>query len=128
LKKQLDAARGTQGSMRNMEYEIREGWLKILLSGDVTSELTRQIKNEIETLLDNSSPRPIVVCDMARVRFLDSSGIGMLVFLHNKLRQKVGRLYLYQPSVAVRKTLDLVQLLSFFELIDDEMEFLGQFP
>jgi anti-sigma B factor antagonist len=112
--------------MALLEYESHDGWMKILLSGDVTCEFTTEIKIETEALLETFGSQPVVACDLSQVRFLDSSGIGLLVFLNNKLRQKSGRFYLYKPSEPVRKTLDLVQLLSFFELIESEQDLLAQ--
>ena len=114
--------------MANLTYESYEGWTKILFCGDITCELSQKVKPEAEALLASLGNNPVLVCDLSQVRFLDSSGIGLLVFLNNKLRQKSGRFFLYQPSEAVRKILELVQLLAFFELVDDEVELLTQLP
>lgn len=114
--------------MTRLQCETQDGWMKIEFAGDVTCESAQRIKKEAEGLLENLGPRPALVCDLAQVRFLDSSGIGLLVFLNNKLRQKDGSFFLFQPSREVRKTLELVQLLSFFELVDNEVELLARLP
>lgn len=103
-------------------------WTKISLSGKITYEVTQVMKTQIETILTEMGERPILVCDLGRVTFLDSSGIGFLVFLNNKVRQRDGCFYLYQPNDVVVKTLELVLLLSFFDCIENESELITCLP
>lgn len=114
--------------MAYLNHEIHDCWVRVPLSGNLTCELTQKIRGEAEAFLAGLGEQPVLACDLSAVRFLDSSGIGFLVFLNNKIRQKGGRLFLMQPSAEVRKTLDLVQLLSFFDLVDNEVELLAQIP
>ena len=114
--------------MNQFDHETHDGWVKIRLVGDVTCEMTQKVKGQVEAILAALPPRPILVCDLAHVRFLDSSGIGLLVFVNNKLRQKDGQLLIFQPSEPARKTLELVQLLAFFTVIDSEAELLLHLP
>lgn len=114
--------------MKQFDHETHDGWVKIRLNGDVTCEMTQKVKGEIDAMVAALPPRPILVCDLADVRFLDSSGIGLLVFLNNKLRQKDGQFIVFQPSEPSRKTLELVQLLAFFTVIESEAELLLHLP
>lgn len=100
-------------------------WTKLALSGKITYELTQSLKTQAEAIINQMGECPVLVCDLRQVTFLDSSGIGFLVFLNNKVRQRNGRCYLYQPNEVVRKTLDLVQLLDFFECIETESELIS---
>lgn len=114
--------------MEHFEHETHDGWVKIRLSGDITCDMTQTVKGRVEAILAALPPRPIVVCDLAHVRFLDSSGIGLLVFMNNKLRQKDGQFFIFQPSEPARTTLELVQLLAFFTVIDSEVDLLLHLP
>ena len=51
---------------------------------------------------------------------MDSSGIGFLVSINTRMRSSGRSFYLYRLSPAVEKTLGLVQLLNFFEILKDE--------
>lgn len=112
--------------MAAMQHEPMANWTKLSLSGKITYELTQSLKTQAETIINQMGERPILVCDLREVTFLDSSGIGFLVFLNNKIRQRNGHYYLYQPNEVVHKTLDLVQLLDFFERIETESELISR--
>ncbi|SMP49413.1 STAS domain-containing protein [Desulfonatronum lacustre] len=114
--------------MADLHHEPMTNWTKVSLSGKITYEVTQAMKIQAETILTEMGERPILVCDLGRVTFLDSSGIGFLVFLNNKVRQRDGCFYLYQPNEVVVKTLELVQLLAFFELIENESELITRLP
>ena len=62
------------------------------------------MKRKAEELLAGMGENPVLVCDLKQVSFLDSSGIGFLVFLNNKVRQKGGQCYLHQFNDVVLKT------------------------
>lgn len=114
--------------MAKLHHEPMTNWTKISLSGKITYEATQTMKSQAETMLAQMGESPFLVCDVSRVTFLDSSGIGFLVFLNNKVRQQDGSFFLFQPTEAVVKTLELVQLLSFFEFIEDESELIMSLP
>lgn len=114
--------------MAEMHHESMGNWTKLSLSGKITYEVVQTMKAQAETILADVGENPFLVCDVDRVTFLDSSGIGFLVFLNNKVRQRDGCFYLYQPNDVVVKTLDLVQLLAFFECIGNESELAACLP
>lgn len=114
--------------MADLHHEPMTNGTMMSLSGKITYEVTQAMKIQAETILTEMGERPILVCDLGRVTFLDSSGIGFLVFLNNKVRQRDGCFYLYQPNDVVVKTLELVQLLAFFELIENESELITRLP
>ena len=60
-----------------------------------------------------------VVADLSRVRFIDSTGIGLLVRLAKRLRGQNRRLILAQPSESVLRALKLMKLESFFKTAAD---------
>jgi anti-sigma B factor antagonist len=78
-----------------------------------------ELKKEIIDFLDEQKDN-IVIFDLSEISFMDSSGIGFLVHLNNQNRSKNRKLYLYKPSDAVKKTLSLVNLINFFEIIENE--------
>jgi anti-sigma B factor antagonist len=60
--------------------------------------------------------------DLSRIRFMDSAGIGFLVAMNTRVQNGGGSFYLYKPSLQVTKTLELVQLIDFFEFCATEDE------
>ncbi len=114
--------------MADLHHEPMTNWTKVSLSGKITYEATQTMKSQAEAILEQMGENPFLVCDVGRVTFLDSSGIGFLVFLNNKVRQRDGSFYLFQPSDVVLKTLELVQLLAFFEFIESESDLIMCLP
>jgi anti-sigma B factor antagonist len=115
-------------NMTDLRFEDRGSWTKACFAGEITYEMTQKMKADAEAVFKTLPDNPLLVCDMQEVDFLDSSGIGLLVFLNNKMRQKNGQCFLLHPSEPVRKTLELVKLMTFFEVMDDEAEVMLHTP
>jgi len=60
--------------------------------------------------------------DLTGVRFIDSTGAGLLVRLRNRLRRAGHHLILVAPSVRVLRALRLLRLEGFFEMARDALE------
>jgi len=55
--------------------------------------------------------------DLARMTFLDSSGLGALLSLHKTLALQQGRVRLLNPSPTVQQILELTRLHRVFEIV-----------
>ncbi len=93
----------------------------ISFSGELTLEITPQLKKEVEEPLMKDGCRTLVM-DLSQTNFLDSSGIGFLVALNNKIKQTGKKFYLFKPSSQVRKTLSLVKLIDYFTVLETREE------
>jgi len=54
--------------------------------------------------------------DIGKVRFMNSSGLGLLITLLTKFRNKGGEMYLVNPSSSVQKLLIITKLTSIFNI------------
>ena len=59
---------------------------------------------------------PRVVVDLSEVQFIDSSGLGALIALHQRAADAGGELTLRNPSDGVRRVLDLTRTGPVFEV------------
>ena len=57
--------------------------------------------------------------DMSNVRFIDSTGVGLLIRLQKKIRAADRQLILVAPSIMVQRALDLMRLQDFFAIATD---------
>ncbi|MGE4537807.1 MAG: STAS domain-containing protein [Desulfovibrio sp.] len=87
--------------------------------GEITLEITGDLKRRLDAELDGNSVGTVVI-DLSEVTFMDSSGIGFLVSVNTRMRSAGRSFYLYRLSKPVEKTLGLVQLLQFFQILADE--------
>ncbi len=62
----------------------------------------------------------IVVVDFRKIRFVDSSGVGMLLKCAHQLRQREGSFYIYGLSRSLLSVFKLAGLLKIFQLLDDD--------
>jgi anti-sigma B factor antagonist len=107
--------------MERMITEIQGQICILRYAGELTLEVIDSLKDEIEEYL-NGSDCMVLVMDLSKTVFLDSSGIGFLVHINNRKTIKNKEFYLLAPSPQVRKTLSLVKLIDFFHIIEDVSE------
>jgi anti-anti-sigma factor len=108
--------------MKCLEIEKKGEEVCILhYTGELTLECVQEAKEETEGYVSSEVVHTLVI-DLSRTVFLDSSGIGFLVHIHNRMQSLNKKLYLYNLSLQVKKTLGLVKLLDFFHILDSEAE------
>ncbi|GAB6036403.1 anti-sigma factor antagonist [Fundidesulfovibrio butyratiphilus] len=99
--------------MENLIWQPFDGALLCRCKGEITVEMTQGLKREVESALEKSGHRALVL-DLSEVNFMDSSGIGFLVACNTRMQSMGKTLVLLRPSPQVEKTLNLVQLMSYF--------------
>jgi anti-sigma B factor antagonist len=74
----------------------------------------------------NSIEEKIKTCivDISGLRYINSSGIGLLITILTKFRNKSGEVYLMKPSESVQKLLVITKLNAIFHIIQSEDEVL----
>jgi anti-sigma B factor antagonist len=103
------------------EQKIQNGIFTIQLSGDLIGE------NSGTNLLDavnNALQGNILTCviDISELRYINSSGIGVLITILTKFRNKNGEVYLMNPSENVKKLLVITKLNAIFQIVQSEEE------
>ncbi len=64
-----------------------------------------------------------IVIDLKGVRYISSSGIGLLITMLTKMRNVGGEVYLTSPSEHVKKLLIITKLNSIFTVFDSVEDF-----
>jgi len=79
---------------------------------------------EAETLrcLATSRPERHLVVDLQNVQGMDAAGLGLLVELHGRTRQRTGEMTIINPSRRVRRLLALTRLESVLNVEECEEE------
>ncbi|HEX4905532.1 MAG TPA: STAS domain-containing protein [Acidimicrobiales bacterium] len=111
-----------------MDHDIRteRGVTIVALTGDVDVAQGLGLRDLLGELL-SGPPGPIVI-DLAGVRFLDSSGVGLFVTSHRRAGEDGRGFALAAPGDAVRRTLQLTRtdrILTIHETLDDALGALG---
>ena len=103
------------------ENEVKNGTLVIRLIGDLIGENDGSgILGVASDAIQNNVLNCIV--DISELRYINSSGIGVLITLLTKFRNKGGELYLLKPSESVQKLLVITKLNAIFQIVQTEGE------
>jgi anti-sigma B factor antagonist len=102
----------------NYSHEIVNGALILKLSGDLIGE---NHGPELISIINDSINNDVIFCaiDIHEVRYINSSGIGVLITILTKFRNKGGEVVLIKPSESVEKLLIITKLSSIFTIVPD---------
>ncbi|MBS1487203.1 MAG: STAS domain-containing protein [Bacteroidetes bacterium] len=105
----------------NFAQEIKNKRLILRISGDLIGE---DNGTQMIAAVNDAISHDVQVCiiDIAGLRYINSSGIGVLITILTKFRNKGGDVYLMNPSESVSKLLIITKLNSIFQLISSEEE------
>jgi anti-sigma B factor antagonist len=84
-----------------------------------------RLRDTLEDLLASGSNRWIL--DLADVRMIDSSGIGLLVRYLTAAKQQGGDLKLLNPTKFALQTLKMIGLLNLFEVYQEQESAIAAF-
>ena len=97
-------------------HKIVNNNLVLTLSGDLIGE---NHGPELISIINDSIKDDIIFCaiDVEEVRYINSSGIGVLITILTKFRNKGGEVILINPSESVEKLLKITKLNSIFTIV-----------
>ena len=105
----------------NFTHTIQDNRLLLNLSGDLIGEDNGAAVIEIVTNAIHAKALTCIV-DISDLRYINSSGIGVLITILTKFRNKGGEVYLMRPSESVQKLLVITKLNAIFQIIQSETE------
>jgi anti-sigma B factor antagonist len=99
--------------------KLTDGILFITLAGDlIGSPDTQQLLHSVDSYLGEAVMNCAV--DLSSVRYINSTGLGILVSLLTKFRSRGGEMVLINPADHPRKMLALTKLNNIFTVAADE--------
>ncbi len=111
-----------------MKINVRQnGGVTILdLSGRVTiGEGDMQLREAVQEQLANGNMK--LLLNLAAVTTMDSSGVGELVSSYTRTTNRGGKLKLLNPPQKIGDILSITQLITIFEVFDNEEEAVASF-
>lgn len=105
----------------NFKHDIQNDKLILRLSGDLIGEDNGAAVIEV---VAQALQEKVLTCivDISGLRYINSSGIGVLITILTKFRNKGGEVYLMKPSESVQKLLVITKLNAIFQVIQSEAE------
>lgn len=107
----------------NFGQEIKGKSLILRISGDLIGE---ENGTQLVGAVSDAVSHQVTTCiiDISNLRYINSSGIGVLITILTKFRNKGGEVYLMNPSESVKKLLIITKLNAIFQTIQSEEEIL----
>ena len=107
----------------NFSKETRSNTLIVRIAGDLIGE---DIGTGLVDTVNEAIGHQVLTCiiDISGIRYINSSGIGVLITVLTKFRNKGGEVYLMKPSESVKKLLVITKLNAIFQVIQAEEEVL----
>jgi stage II sporulation protein AA (anti-sigma F factor antagonist) len=91
----------------------------------VLGEESLGVRSTIENLLSAGASR--IVINLEHVNYVDSAGLGALIEVHRKTKEKGGRLLLCHLGPSLKRALELARLMPIFETSPTEAAAVASF-
>jgi len=102
-------------------HSLEDRLILLSLSGDLIGEDdNRAILSDVDEYVAQGIFYSVV--DISEVRYINSSGIGVLITILTKMRNKGGEICLVNPSETVQKLLIITKLNAIFKIANSKDE------
>jgi len=92
------------------DSELSQDTLVVRPSGEMDLGVANYFRSVLEEALDREQVRNLVF-NLARVSFIDSSGLGVLLGRYKRVAKNGGKVFIVSPQPQVRRVLDLSGIL-----------------
>ena len=109
-----------------MKIQIKaldQGIQTIELEGDLDFHSSPDLRKELTKMIDQNVTK--VMVDLAKVNYIDSSGLATFVELFQKMKKSGGKLVLFNLAQSVRSVFEIAKLDTIFKLASTEQEALS---
>ena len=100
-----------------VETETRDGLVHVVLRGELDLSTVAKVQDELRRV-EAGSP-PVVVLDLSKLTFLDSTGLRCLVTADQRARDEGRRLVLVRGPDPVQRVFSITRLEERLEMVDD---------
>ena len=100
-----------------VESEERDGLVHVSLRGELDLSTVGKVDDELQRL--EASKTGVVLLDLSRLTFLDSTGLRCVVRADERAREEGRRLVVLKGPEAVHRVFEITRLEERLELVDD---------
>ena len=108
-----------------VKAENKNGLMVCYIDGEIDINSSPDIKKSFDKLISKKTPK--IVINLARVTYVDSSGLATLVEVLKKMKAYGGRMRLVNLSAKIRSLFEITKLEKLFEIMSDEEEAISTF-
>jgi anti-anti-sigma factor len=101
----------------DVETEDRDGLVRVALKGELDLSTVGKVQEELNRV-EAGSPS-VLVLDLSKLTFLDSTGLRCLVTADQRARDQNRRLVIVRGPEAVQRVFTITRLEDHLEMVDD---------
>lgn len=109
-------------AMQTKERPVLNG-VVLELAGDLTYANREQFKTAVEDIRQKGCRH--LILNMAEVRFVDSSGLGLLALVSQNFKLSQGKVSMLKPQSYVREIMSLANIQKLIPVYDNEQDALA---
>ncbi len=109
-------------AMQTKERPVANG-VVLELAGDLTYANREQFKTAVEAIRQKGCRH--LILNMAEVRFVDSSGLGLLALVSQNFKLCQGKVSMLKPQSYVREIMSLANIQKLIPVYDNEQDALA---
>ena len=109
-------------SMQTKERPVPNG-VVLEMTGDLTYANREPFKTAVEAIRQKGCRH--LILNMAKVRFVDSSGLGLLALVSQNFRLSQGKVSMLKPQSYVREIMNLANIQKAIPIYDNEEDALA---
>ncbi len=113
-----EAVNGDRIKVKLYKHQNNNIVLIKVLENKIDSALAPEFKKELLATVFQETPNMII--DLVNVDYMDSSGLGSLLFGHRQAGRNNGTMVLIKPRHRVKKLIDIAQLTRVLQICDSE--------
>lgn len=103
-------------SILSLETFHGEGSIRIALEGELDYSSALILDDELRRA--EAGIHNVLVLDLSELRFMDSTGLGIIASAYRRMRRGGRRLIVASPTVAVRRIFQLTGMLERLEVVE----------
>ncbi|MBQ7528799.1 STAS domain-containing protein [bacterium] len=97
----------------------------VSLSGEIDVYTSPKVKETINALIEGGSYNLII--NLEQVRYIDSTGLGVLIGALKKVREHEGNIYLVCVDQQIKKVFTITGLVKIFKIFENNEEAISSF-
>ncbi len=106
----------------DLQVEIKGGTLLARLAGEIDLAAADTLRSSLENELDRNPGVRHIVVNLGGVKYIDSSGLGVLLGRYRRLSREGGGMFIVGAAPQVRKIFQMSGLLGIMREFSNEAE------
>lgn len=99
----------------NLLVEKKDNYVVINIEGEVDTYTSPKVKSDI---LKEIEEYKNIIISMEKVKFIDSTGLGVLIGVLKKVKEKEGKMIIVSPNSYINQIFEITGLFKVFKIVN----------